>query len=365
MMPSDPAGNSSGVSCAGGADTVATNRSPTVTLPAPARRTLRNAAGWAAWIPVAVLTLVFALGISVPERWRYVPLLASVVLFGLPHGAVDWVALPRAVTGRVTPRWVGAVSLLYLVLGAAYVAVWFLAPVPAAVVFVVMTWFHWGQGDLHPLVTFFEVDYLDTSARQGLTVLIRGGLPMLVPLFAFPSRYRAVIDSFVAPFGADLAGWPCGPRGVVWLAAGFAALTLLALVWGYLASGDRSAWAVDAAETALLWAFFLTVPPVLAVGTYFCCWHSLRHVLRVLTLERTSRDALTAGRLGPGLRRFALEAALPILGALLVGVVLWLLVPDPSPTLSGLTALYLVAIAVLTLPHVAVVTWLDRVQGLW
>jgi Brp/Blh family beta-carotene 15,15'-monooxygenase len=321
--------------------------------------------GPAVWAVHLVLIVAFAAGLSIPRTWRYAPLVASVVVLGLPHGAADIVALPRAVAGRVTARWAGVVVALYLALGVAYAALWFLAPVPAAVGFVMLTWLHWGQGDLYPLVAVFDADHLEARARQALTVAVRGGLPMLVPLLAFPERYRTVLAAFVAPFGGALPAWPFDPAIRAALAVGFAGLTFVTLAWGFAAASNRDAWAVDAGETGLLWTFFLTVPPVLAVGVYFCLWHSLRHVVRVLALEDRSLAALAGGRLRPGLTRFAVEAALPTAGALALAAGLWLLAPSPEPTLRGAVAVYLVVVAVLTLPHVVVVSWLDRRQGVW
>jgi Brp/Blh family beta-carotene 15,15'-monooxygenase len=333
-------------------------------LAAGVRETLRPAVLWLPWIPVGLCTLAFAAGLDVPAEWRYLPLAASVIVLGLPHGAVDWAALPRAVTGRLDPRWILVVLAIYLVVGGAYAAAWFLLPVASAAAFVALTWFHWGQGELHPLVAVLGVDYLDSRPRRALTVLVRGGLPMLVPLLAFPGRYREVVAAFAAPFGGEL-GWPVTPEVRLALGAGFAGLTLATLGVGYLAAEDRRAWAVDAGEVGLLWAFFLTVPPVFAVGVYFSAWHALRHVARVATLDDTAAAALARGRFGPAVRRFAREAALPTLGGLAVCGTLWVAAPDPAATLAGIAAVYLVAIAVMTLPHVVVVTWLDRRAGFW
>ena len=45
------------------------------------------------WLVLGALIVVFALlrtyDVSVPPSYRYVPFLASVVVFGLPHGALD------------------------------------------------------------------------------------------------------------------------------------------------------------------------------------------------------------------------------------------------------------------------------------
>lgn len=334
-------------------------------LPAAVRRSLRALVVWLPWIPVAVATLAFVAGLDVPPRWRYVPLVVSVVAFGLPHGAVDWAALPRAATGRLTRHWLAVVGVVYLVAGGAYALGWFLAPFAAAVGFLLVTWFHWGQGELHPLRAVLGVDHLEARWRRGLTVTLRGALPMGVPLLAFPNRYRTVLESFVAPFGGTVPAWPFGTDARLGLAVALAALTIGTLTAGFAAATDRRAWALDAGETGLLWAYFLVVPPVFAIGLYFCCWHAPRHVARTLTLDDRALGHLERGRLGGALARFAREAAVPTLLALIGCAALWWATPSPDPTLEGAIAVYLVAIAVLTLPHVVVVTWLDRFAGYW
>ncbi|QLH76092.1 Brp/Blh family beta-carotene 15,15'-dioxygenase [Halosimplex rubrum] len=334
-------------------------------VPPAARAPLRALAVWIPWIPVAAATLAFAGGLSVPPTWRYAPLVVSVVAFGLPHGAVDWAALPRAATGRLAPRWLAVVGVVYLLGGGAYAVAWFTVPLAAAVAFLALTWFHWGQGEIHPLRELLDADHLDARWRRALTLAVRGALPMGVPLLAFPDRYRAVLTSFVAPFGGSVPAWPFTTDARLALGAALAALTLATLAVGYRAAGHRRGWAVDAGETLLLWAYFLVVPPVFAVGLYFCCWHAPRHVARVLTLDDRAVAALEGGRLAPALGRFAREAALPTLVALVGCGALWWAAPAPEPTLAGATGVYLVAIAVLTLPHVVVVTWLDRIAGYW
>jgi len=334
-------------------------------VPAAARRSLRALVVWTPWVPVATATLAFAGGLSVPPRWRYAPLVVSVVAFGLPHGAVDWAALPRAATGRLDRRWLAVVGVVYLVAGGAYVVAWFLAPLAAAAAFLGLTWFHWGQGELHPLREVVGADHLDARRRRGLTLAVRGALPMGVPLLAFPERYRAVLDSFVAPFGGTVPAWPFATDARAALGAALGCLTLATLAVGYRAADHSRAWAVDAGETVLLWAYFLVVPPVFAVGLYFCCWHAPRHVARVLALDERAVAALEAGRLAAALGRFAREAAVPTLVALVGCGALWWAAPAPEPTLAGATGVYLVAVAVLTLPHVVVVTWLDRFDGYW
>ncbi|WP_203229153.1 Brp/Blh family beta-carotene 15,15'-dioxygenase [Halobellus captivus] len=345
------------------------------------------------WLVVGGLTLVWVgLGIggfSALPRWLlYGPLAVSLVAVGLPHGAVDHVAPARAAGQCPGGRWLLAVGVVYLVLGVVYGALWFAVPTAAATAFIALTWFHWGQGDLYALDAL-GARYLDGREVRIGTLAVRGGLPMVVPLLGYPGQYRAVVDSWVELFGSSLdAAWLVSPttRGV--LGGGFALLTIATLFAGWrrvgrcgvtgdgsdvvvVDSGDEGdvddrVWILDAAETVLLWAFFLVVPPIFAVGAYFCVWHSLRHIARLVAIDPTARTAFVDRGPAAALVRTGRDA-LPLTVvalALLVGI--GVVGGVELGTRSGrqsAAALYLVFVSVLTLPHVAIVTWMDRAES--
>jgi Brp/Blh family beta-carotene 15,15'-monooxygenase len=333
------------------------------------------------WIALAIVALPFALGLSVPLWVQYVPFLASVLVLGLPHGAVDHLAAARLTdseAGSEGPidRPLAAVGALYVLAGGAYLLAWSLAPAAAFVFFIVLTWFHWGQGDLYVLTVLPERTHLRSPAQRLLCVFLRGGLPMIVPLLAFPAVYREVARAVTGLFDSSAIAlldpvFAFGTRLV--LGVGLAALSLGALALGYRRADEalqRRTWRLDAAEMALLWGYFLLVPPILAIGLYFCLWHSLRHVVRAIALG----DESSAGTTGIGapdadrsvvreFARFAREAAPLTAGALVIFAGLYVLAPVAD--VLGLIALYLVLLAILTLPHVLVVTWMDGKQGIW
>ncbi|MFW5963910.1 MAG: Brp/Blh family beta-carotene 15,15'-dioxygenase [Natronomonas sp.] len=300
------------------------------------------------------------LGVTVSPTLRYLPLAASVVVFGLPHGAVDYLVPARMDDDRSRTSSMVVVGALYAVVGGAYAALWLLAPLAAAGLFIAMTWFHWGQGDVHALVVFVGADHLDSTRLRAATGFVRGGLPMFVPLLAFPDRYRTVVEAWVGLFGADLSvAWLFAETTRLVGGAVFLAATVVTLAVGYRRDSGRG-WRVDAGETALLWLFFLTVPPLVAIGVYFCVWHALRHVIRVVSVDGDSA-ADARGLLG----QFAREAA-PLTALALVFLVgFGLLLPTSLTSVESVAAVYLVFIAILTLPHVAVVTWMDRREGVW
>lgn len=339
----------------------------TATVEQGARTVARSWAVRPAWITLVVAGGVTLLVGPLPLAYQYVPLVASVLLLGLPHGAVDHLLVARSRGEGLTPRWMGLVGGLYLVLGALYGAVWFQWPVPAFAFFILLTWGHWGQGELYPLVELVGVDYLDRRDGQVLTVLVRGGAPMVLPLVAFPDQYAFVARSLVGLFdpGATAVLDPLfEPATRAGIAGLYGLAVLVTLLLGSARTERPRAWLVDATELGLLTVYFLLVPPVLAIGIYFTLWHSLRHIIRTVLLHDDSVEALDRGRVVPAAGQFARDAAPLSAVALLFLGGLYLLVPRPPGDVSGLVALYLVLIALLTLPHVVLVTWLDREQNL-
>ena len=330
-----------------------------------------TAARLAFWLPWTALgvTMIAVLLFGAPSRiYQLVPFAASVVLFGLPHGAVDHLTPPWARAEPATWRWFGIVGGLYLVVGLAYTVVWFLAPVAAFVFFILLTWFHWGQGELHPLLRVATARHLGSRVRRLLTLVVRGSLPMVVPLIAFPNEYRWVAEQLIGLFATP--EW--GSLAVVFtstgrtaIAVGLGVLFVGTLAMSYPTAGSRRSWAIDAGEVAFLSLFFLTVPPLLAVGIYFCFWHAVRHIVRLMLLDETASARLADGSALGALGRFGWAAAPLTIVSLGVFVALAVTAPAFAVDGSGLFALYLVGIAVMTAPHVLVVTWLDREESIW
>jgi Brp/Blh family beta-carotene 15,15'-monooxygenase len=319
---------------------------------------------WVALTITAVAVLLF----GPPSReYQLLPFAASIVLFGLPHGAVDHLTLPWALGEPPTRRWLAVVGGLYLVVGLAYAGVWFIAPVAAFGLFILITWFHWGQGDLQPLVELVDPTHLRTRGARLLTIAVRGSLPMALPLVAFPDDYRWVASRLVGLFGVDATLldplFSTTARTVV--VAAIATLLITAIAVGSRQSAGRRAWQVDAGELVFLSVYFLTVPPILAIGVFFCFWHSVRHITRLLLLDDVAATRIAEGKLWTALGRFGRQATPLSIGALAIFGGLALAVPVAPVDWPDLFALYLVGIAVLTVPHIIIVTWLDFEAGFW
>lgn len=336
-------------------------------LSSSARRMLMRVVVWPSWVGISVLTALFAVGFEPAEPVQYAPFALSLVFLGLPHGAVDHL-VPGRLEGGVSARSIAIVALLYATLASAYLVFWTIEPAAAFIFFILLTWFHWGQGDLYALRVLLRAQHPAPRTLKILTAVVRGGLPMLVPLLAFPGVYSEVAGSMVGIFSDfGTVAWIPAPAIRIFVAITFLGFVSITLLWGYRCSPpeNRAAWALDVAEVGLLAAYFAVVPPIFAIGMYFCLWHAPRHIARLMLLNRPSRNALEKGRFLPALKDFALDATPLTAAALLLLAGLYFFVSEGVEGTAVLLAIYLMLISILTLPHVLIVGLMDRRQGVW
>lgn len=321
----------------------------------------------AALLPVGAVTPLFPVELGVAT------FALGTLVIGMAHGAVDHLVPLRAATEISLGRSIAVVSLVYAILGGAVVVAFFVAPVAAFVGFIALTWLHWGQGDVAALVVA-GVEHRPTSAERWLSLIVRGGLPMGVPLLGHPAEYRLVAEWMVGLFVVDAGAAAAAvapvftPETRLAVGAVMVVSTLLSAGLGYVrvrGGASRRGWLRDIGEVGVLWAWFLLAAPVFAIGVYFALWHALRHVGRLVLVDRYAADAVGAGDVQGALKRFARDAAPLTLAGFAVVAAVGLAVPSGVAAPGDLLGVSLVAIAAMTLPHVVVVAWLDRRQGVW
>lgn len=178
-------------------------------------------------------------------------------------------------------------------------------------------------------------DHLRSRTARALTAFVRGAIPMLVPLVAFPAEYAFVARALVGLFDPTVVyalepAFAPGTRIAVGVV--LAASILASIALGARGADDCGPWLLDAGETVGLVAYFAVVPPILAIGLYFPFWHSLRHVLRAILLDEPARDHLARGRVARAFGRFARDATPLTAGAVVLCIALALVVPATPAT---------------------------------
>jgi len=299
---------------------------------------------------LGLLMVVFGLDAGLP---LYLPMLASVLLFGLPHGAIDHLVVLGLANSSLSLKALALVCLIYLSFVVVMLCLWWGAPLVAVILFLAITIYHWGRADLA-----FE-GLLNPEALQATPRILkfnhsflRGILPIGIPFLSFPDATEAILNSCSIAFGYKYELGATLPFVIL--------IFLLLLLFSEIAflryQGVQRT--VRLVEDLGLIAFFVLVPPLLAVGLYFCLWHGFRHVLRLIRYEGNQGDCETS------LARFKqfYSQALPFTLASILILAIVLLLLRGSVDLSVFTGIYLVVISSLTVPHLLVVEWMDRVE---
>lgn len=300
---------------------------------------------------LTVLGCCAQFGGGLSANWWVVPWVLSLVLFGLPHGAVDHEVALRLWRPQPPPRWaLGLILLGYLSVSGIILLGWFIMPSVIFLGFIGLTLGHWGLADLW---WSWQRDsaYFRSRGHRLVFALWRGSLPMLVPVVVDPGLYRQVAEVTCNLFLRE-------PTNFSWLEGTVCRGSALGLVllcgvldffWANRAAKSR--W-LNAAEGASLLVFFSFVPTLAAVGFYFAFWHGLRHVQRVMAEEKWSGG------------QFARRSIPATLGALaMLGALAYFTQHEVAA--QELLGLYLALIAALTVPHAYVVYLMDARVGLW
>ncbi len=285
---------------------------------------------------------------TLPIGAQVFALVVAVAVFGVPHGALDPLVGRRWLAPRLGARWWAPFHAAYVLLAAAVVAGWALAPAATLAVFLVASAVHFGLGDVD-------------RAREPLgfgwaALLARGAAPIVVPAAAHPAAVRQA-------FGWVAAGaTPAQLNALVTAAAVSARWAVLpacaALAVAHLAAARRARGAppaaahrADALECLAVPALAWALPPFLGFLVYFCLLHSTRHALALAA-------ALDPARPARAWARFAREALPATAVTLALGVAVWAALASAPAGADRAAALAPAAVrvlfaglAALTAPH--------------
>lgn len=314
-----------------------------------------------------VLVAAALLGLLAPafvERIEWLPLLLSLPLLGMAHGAVDHHVPGRLLRRPLARREIALLIAAYSAVSLVMMGLWWISPLLALALFLIVAILHWGDGDL-----WFCERVNGRSAPRSVVsltafVLARGLLPIAVPLLADADDALPALQGLVDLFGYE-GTLAIGASTRLASLAAVGIVVLIAMATSVLdnAGRPRRAMLVDVGELALLSAFVLVTPAVFAVGVYFLVWHAPRHVLRLMASQPDQRALLERGRDLAALIAFHREALLftvvPLIGVAAIALVL---AATGAPEIAAVS---LAAIAALTYPHAVVVAWMDHRQGVW
>jgi Brp/Blh family beta-carotene 15,15'-monooxygenase len=175
-------------------------------------------------------------------------------------------------------------------------------------------------------------------------------------------------ELFFQPGATAHIDWAFNPTLRLVTGTPFALAVLVSLGLGYAhahRSNQLARWYIEVWENLLLAAYFSLVPPVLAIGVYFCLWHFTRHIARLMLIEPQAAEALRAKRFQKALARFYRDALPLTVAAAVILAGFYVVVPRAPENIRDFVGLHLTFIAALTFPHMIIVSWMDWQQGVW
>lgn len=309
------------------------------------RSALSTSAVWSRWLMVGTVLATggHLFGVPALSSSLVLAIVGLGLIAGIPHGAVDHLMATRLARGRSLAVIIGAYAGLAALV---WVLLRWAGPTALAAV-VVLSAIHFGLGEL-------EVSRRLTgwrpSALPAIATVVAGSGALALPLARSGEQFSAV----AAAVSPGLARVLAAPPLQVGVTAGWLACAVITIV-----AALRAGHPVVALDIVLIGALGMLAPPLVAFSVWFGGWHALRHSARLLTVEPGCAALLADGRRRRAVHRLARLAALPALAVLAaVGALVWVTLASPEPTVAVAEALRV--LLALTVPHMAVVLWLDR-----
>jgi Brp/Blh family beta-carotene 15,15'-monooxygenase len=296
-----------------------------------------------------MLMIGCAIGIAAPEITKRIaawPFVLALLIFGMPHGAADWVVQARLTGEKIfTRQLVGFADYLGLMLACTLFLVW--QPGVFALLFLGLSIFHFGMAD----ATALRIDADGAFARWSF--VLGRGLLLLATVFAMNP------EAAWQPFAqiADAFAWN---HETMWMPD---LLHLQKLSWlgviagaGFALAGALARWrcgrtrkaGLDLIEHALVVMLAMFSAPLFAVGMFFFGVHAYRHTRRLACTRVVIEPAAPASFLRRLARVHGISLPLMVPTALCLIPICWQLGPFNAHTLAVAGIVFYM---ITTLPH--------------
>ena len=264
---------------------------------------------------------VLAASAVLPWQAGWICAVATIIVFGVPHGALDVEIGRNLLRGRVGGWWFPVFAGPYLLLVGTVLLAWRWAPEATLATFLAASVWHFGTED---------------TGGSGWPALFRGGLPVAVPVLLHPEATASVFSAASGLAFEQPPAW-LAAASILWLIPAF--LTIL-----------RSR-PHDLLLPGALCTAFAVLPPLTAFALYFVAVHAPAHTIALI------RHPSRAPRVRDEPSAWRLAAPTTVL-TVVIGAALWPAYTGEAPV--RLLCLTLQLLAAFTLPHMILDAWLER-----
>jgi beta-carotene 15,15'-dioxygenase len=298
------------------------------------------------FIPLSGLTLLIALpyvlGFAPPEWLELTVFAFFVIITGIPHGAVDHIVaanvykLDQSFGDQL--RFYATYLVTMLLLG----LVWVISPFAGFLIFMVISVYHFGQGDLAYFATLLP------KWQQVALYASRGLFLITLPIALHLEITAPIIESAA---GINLMQIPLFADFAVLTAMVVTAIHVLVLL-GVWVLRDKSSsqplfLAKECISIGILGLLFVYAHPLVGFGVYFGLWHGLNHFFELKEHLSSSNEKYTIAQI--------YSKTIPFTLLSIVGLALLWLLSGAFGLQNRMISLLFILISVLTLPHMLLI----------
>jgi len=268
---------------------------------------------------------------------KYLFLAISMLLIGIPHGAIDHIISAKVYELKSSLSEQILFYFVYLGLMGTMAAIWYINSALGFFIFALITIYHFGQAD----VGHFRVNKnLKKALMLSRGVMIFSLIVFFDIYFTYPVITSVVETSLLNDQWILENGFALGM---------VLALQHPVLLLGIMINANQfeKKWANPLLDSLLICLLFFANHPVIAFSVYFALWHSYGHVLEMKEFFQSIGEKLTIKKF------YRLAAPFTLLS--LAGLTVIYGLADAFGAENQMVALLFVLVSVLTLPHVLVV----------
>ena len=284
---------------------------------------------------------------DIPFGWQLSLFILLMVLIGIPHGAVDHVVyqyvendsgLSKAELAdktlesdaKIRKAQLGRFFLVYMCIITVYSILWLLLPKLCLVIFLLMSFYHFGQSQLY---------YLEMSEKNILKIVLYlcWGALIIGGIVSFNYQASAEVLAGIVAL-PDLLSRDSAFKLLILLSA----FTLTGLIFAYFRKSlSASQLLFEVFSLGLLLGLFYLAPLLVAFAIYFGLWHSLKAIQAELRHFDEAQQSLG----------WFYRQAWPFSLLSFVGIGILILAASQLEAYISPYMLFFIAISVLTMPH--------------
>lgn len=278
----------------------------------------------------------------VPETIQWIIFAATILIAGIPHGALDHIVAKQNSSLQHRPFSSTQFYLTYVSRMALFGICWYFFPSFALLLFIVLSAFHFGETDLPLPVSIHKRSAIILQTNYGLLIvlvlLLTHSHEVLSIITIIEKENTVLLSMIVNPFNSTI---------IILITL---SLLILNFVWQYRSHGlSLEQYMKIAFRSILILGIIVYLPLPLAFAFYFGCWHSLQSLENIRQhLSNSGSEHISFTHL--------LQKCIPFSLVAFIGIGVLTLLATYLQTESVFLFFFFVGIAILTAPHLEVMS---------